>query len=806
MIRNSAVLLTLLAATTAWAGQGRNIALGKPYTMTRPSYRLCTDAGDKTQLTDGVTTKGYFWTQKTTVGWGKGAPVFITIDLGAVHAIGGLSFGTAAGVAGVHWPTALMVFVSDDGTRWFPAGDLVELSDSGPSPPEGKFAPHVFRTRRLRTRGRYVQLACVPTGPFLFVDEIEVYEGEAPLLTRPHTGQPIADVPQRVDTLQLTRLLKAQLRRDLAAVTEDIDALAVKGDLPERAAILWRRIDDLAPVPPEGFRAVLPMTALERDIFRCQAAVWRAQKKPLLRIWKTHRWDPLAPSQEPADATSPALSIAAMRGEWRSDTLNLTNAGDSPLHVRIAIEGLPGGTNPPYVTIRKVEHVGTRHFVSVAAALPPATRDDKGWLLDVPSGMTRQVWVSVHPTDAPAGTYVGSVVVQDGARVSARVPLSLRIFPMRFPDQTALQLGGWSYTNVERGRGVTPENREALVALLREYGVNTPWATKQALPTGGYNAAGNLVKPPDTANFDAWVKQWPGAQRYLVFLAVGDYNSLDSAFAGSEVGTPLFAKKVGAWSQFWAGHMRKLGLKPSQLGLLLVDEPNRKEQYDVTVAWAKAIKATAPGIVIWVDAVPKELETCRAMLEAVDMLVPNRSQWQQKDAAYRRLFLQQRQRGCALGFYSCAGPARRFDPYSYYLVQQWHVFAIGGSWAGFWAFSDDGGASCWNEYVAKGNGPYCPLYLDATSATPAKYLEAIREGAQDYEALAMLRSRIGEVEQLKQDTPLIGKAKALLEGACERVLGAEGAAAYGWDIPKDRAVADRVRIEVLEMLVALGAR
>jgi len=62
------------------------------------------------------------------------------------------------------------------------------------------------------------------------------------------------------------------------------------------------------------------------------------------------------------------------------------------------------------------------------------------------------------------------------------------------------------------------------------------------------------------------------------------------------------------------------------------------------------------------------------------------------------------------------------------------------------------------------------------------------------------------LERSKRNTPLLGKAKALLEGACERVLGAEGAAAYGWDIPKDRAVADRVRIEVLEMLVALGAR
>ena len=56
---------------------------------------------DATQLTDGVRTEGYFWTQKSTVGWSGGAPTFITIDLGQGHPIGGASFRTAAGVSGV---------------------------------------------------------------------------------------------------------------------------------------------------------------------------------------------------------------------------------------------------------------------------------------------------------------------------------------------------------------------------------------------------------------------------------------------------------------------------------------------------------------------------------------------------------------------------------------------------------------------------------------------------------------------------------------------------------------------------------
>jgi hypothetical protein len=808
--RRSILAVLCLCAASLAAGEGENLARGKSYTLSpRPDYRHCTDPGDATQLTDGVRTTGYFWTQETTVGWGRGRPAFITIDLGKVHPIGGASFRTAAGVAGVQWPAALMIFASDDGKQWFPAGDLVELSETGDPPPLGTFATHVFRTGKLAARGRYVQLACVPAGPYLFVDEIEVYAGDATLLAAPRQGKPIPSVPEFMDTLQLNHLLKAQLRRDLAAVRQDIANLDGKPRArhEKKAEALAGDIAKMPLASADGFRAVLPMTELERDIFRLQAAVWRAQGKPPLRIWKGHRWDPLAPSEEPpANAQSRELTIRLMRGETRADVLNLTSARQEAITVRLRIEGLPEGANADAVTVREVLHTGTRHFVAVAAALPVAERDGKDWVITVPSGMTRQVWISVRADGVEPGPHMGSIVVETGRGPNASVPLDLRVYPLTFPDRTTLLLGGWSYTNQERMYGVTPANRKAVVRLLREHHVNAPWATRRAMPSGEFDAEGNLAEPPDTANFDAWVKLWPGAQRYMVFAAVGNYSRVSSSFAGSEVGTPLFEKKVGNWIRFWADHLRELGLQPGQLGLLLVDEPHEKRQYDVTVAWTRAIKAAAPEVLVWVDPVPRELKTCREMLAAADVLVPNRPQWLGKDEAYHQLFLAQREAGRELGFYSCSGPARCFDPYAYYLLQQWHVFAVGGRWAGFWAFADTGGVNCWNEYVAGGNGPYCPLYLDATSATPAKYIEAIRESVQDYETLVMLRRRIREVERDHPDHPRLAEARTLLAGACDRVLTAENAAEFRWDAAKDRSIADQVRVEVLDMLVQLGAR
>jgi len=362
---------------TAWAA-GRNIALGRPYTMTKPTYKLCTDPGDNTQLTDGVRTKGYFWTQKTTVGWTKGSLKYITIDLGGVRPISGMAVSSAGGVAGVRWPTALMVFVSDDGKQWYLVGDLVRLqSADSPTPPYGRYATHVFQTDRLNTYGRFVQLVVEPGGDYFFADEIEIYEGDPSLLQKPRPGPPVSDLKQRMKAHSFNRLIKQQLARDLQSAREDILASNLPKErqsaLLKEATALAQRIETMPEEDPRGFRAVLPMNDLERDIFRFQSKVWRARGVPPLRVWKKHRWDPLRPSEDPpANAPSPTLRVAMMVNEYRADVFNITNAGPKDKEIRIRIEGLPGGPNPEWVRVHEVLHVGTRRFVAVAAALPLA--------------------------------------------------------------------------------------------------------------------------------------------------------------------------------------------------------------------------------------------------------------------------------------------------------------------------------------------------------------------------------------------------------------------------------------------------
>ena len=796
-------------ATRKRESRTENIALGRPYTLSaNPNYQHCTDPGDRTQLTDGIYTRRYFWTQTSTVGWRNALPPIVRIDLGREQPIRGVSWSTAAGVAGVSWPEAVYVFVSPDGQEWFEVGDLVALSARRDAPPAEGYATHVFRTEELRTRGRYVALAATPQGPYLFCDEVEVFRGDDAWLTQPPGGRAVANPRQAMGESHVTHKVQQQLRRDLTAVQATLDASGLDpyrlNGLAARADALLGRINTMPRVETDGFRAVLPMTDLEREIFALQAAVWRARSEPLLRIWQSHRWDPLAPSAEPpASAGSPVLAVHAMQNERRADVLNLTNASEEPLSVRLRVTGLPGGPNPRCLQVHEVLHVGTRHFTAVAAALPEARRDGDAYVVTVPAGMTRQVWLALDTAGLAPGEYEAAVHLDAGEAGTRRVSLRLKVWPLRMPDAKTLHLGGWSYTNGRGVRGVTPANRDAFIRYLRSRHVSTPWATVSALPPGRFDAKGTLIKPPDTAEFDAWVRRWPGAARYMVFASVWSRASDSSTFAGSKVGTPLFEKKVGAWIRFWAGHMRDLGLEADRLGLLLVDEPNRPEQYAVIRAWAEVIHRAAPEVVVWEDPCPRTWDGFQAMAEACDILVPNRGHWLTRDEAFRNRFRALRKAGKRLGFYSCDGPARCFDPYSYYLAQAWHAFGEGGTWMGFWAFGDNGRASCWNEFVAAGKGPYCPLYIDAESVTPAKYMEAIGEGVQDYETLVMLRQRLAALKRAGKTTEAVARAERLLDSAVGRVLAREDGTNYRWDEAKDRAAADRVRLEVLEALVAL---
>ncbi|MGM0493458.1 MAG: discoidin domain-containing protein [Armatimonadota bacterium] len=781
-------------------GVGENLALGKPYDVRPSTYGLCAHADDvTTHLTDGEYTEGHFWTRPGTVGWRSGGPEFITIDLGEVRPIGGAAYSTAAaGNAGVEWPSQILVFVSEDGEQWHRVGDLVALHTARePLPPTDQYNTEVIWTEELDTHGRFVKLAVFTEGGYIFVDEVEVYRGPDELLAADYTSEPIPDI----ERYMLNQPVFDLQRGELQAVREAIAKVPAgeRAEFTERAKALDAAIQTAAPVDTPGFRAILPMTDVQADIYALRAEVWLAQGKDRVRLWRKNRWDPLGPGEEPTSDATPLVSVEMMQDETRADVLNITSANPRPIRAKLRITGMPGGASPDWITVRQVEHVGSRFIPSVASPLPVADREGDAWMIDVPAGMTRQVWFEIDSSGLEPGTWEGSVEIASVAGGRQSVPLQVTVHPLTMPQEKTLSVGGWDYTDSDSHRGLTPENVDLVIEHLRERGVNSPWALSATLSAGQFDDDGNMVAEPDTGRFDRWVQKWPDSKLYLVFASVGQ------SFAGAQMGTERFDRQVGQWARFWTEHMTTLGLEPNQLAVLLVDEPRSVEDFETITAWASAIEAAAPEMVIFQDPfIIDDREAMLASFEFTDIICPLRGHYI-GHPEWRAMVDEQRERGTDLWFYSCNGPAKTFGPYAYYLAQAWHVYAVGGSGSHFWAFADTRGESTWNDYVMTGSGAFTPIYLDPTSVTAAKPMEAIRESLQDFEYLVMLERLVEERAAAGAADAELAGARRLLATAAERVIG-DDPGEYRWDVERDRTAQDRVRHEILQELLALDGR
>ncbi|MFO7947215.1 MAG: discoidin domain-containing protein, partial [Armatimonadota bacterium] len=213
-------------ATGGYAGPqpGENIALGRDYTWSaKPTYALCADEGDSEQLTDGKHTVGYFWTQDSTVGWSLREPLTLTIDLGEVMPISGLSFNTAAGTASVGWPAMIFILTSDDGETFQYHGDLISLSAEHGLPAPQDYLIHRYLTDDLHAAGRYVRLVVCASSKYLFCDEVEVYGGDF-AVEDADSGESVESTEQCIATHRLDSIVGVRLMYDIQDLRRMVDA------------------------------------------------------------------------------------------------------------------------------------------------------------------------------------------------------------------------------------------------------------------------------------------------------------------------------------------------------------------------------------------------------------------------------------------------------------------------------------------------------------------------------------------------------------------------------------------------------
>jgi|GEM_PF-1667973 len=856
------VFIIVASHAQADVAVGSNVALGKSYTYSvTPNYTLCSLDPQRTLLTDGLystSSQTRFWEQSNTVGWYSISQLNITFDLGSDQPISGFSFNAAAGTAGVSWPQGLAVLVSNDAQTWYYAGDVVALSDNT-LPAATPYSIYQYKTTKLQTHGRYVQLIVTAT-PLIFIDEVEIYKGTSNQYNEVLPGNQvlastaITDVQSFYKNNYLPEMrMHIRLNQDLKNVSQElVNANLAQSDynsLNSTLLTISPQISSATISSPSTFTTVFPQNDLHAQIFKVQAGIWRAmgysdggQVKGVsydvingVVVASANRWDPVLPtspplSSNPSVANSPSVDVSMMSNEFRSGVLSLSNTKDVTATVKFSITGLPGGTNPSYIKVYQVPLTDTRDNVPVAAALMDISVDNNGlYTVSVPSGLTQQIWLTFNPTTVPAGSYSGSInLTVDSSSpngTTAKNPtVNLTIYPLKFPTAPTLHVGGWDYafSDTILQYGLTTQNRDLLISLVSHYFVDTPTATLSVMPTGAYYNDGSMKTAPSITGFNKWISLWPNARSYLVFL------NLQTTFGGFNINTSAWTNAVTAWTNWWLNNL------PSNIDvkLLIVDEPHMKSQDDIATAYASIIKQAytnffsnhpnGPHFYIledpdWPD--PSLADT--SLFDDSDILSPNGQSWilntqlsnppNANIQNFDDFYLNQQSKGHDLWLYDAKGPARTLDPLSYYIAQEWRAWKIGAKAVSFWAFADAGeesGGNSWNEYSLTSRTSFTPLFITSTSVIPGKHIEAYREGVEDYEYMRMLRDEINYLSGLNLQDPAVATALSnannLLTSAPTAILSninsSNFATSWLWATVKDRTVQDQERILILNSL------
>ncbi len=783
--------------------KGENIALKKPCTFSRQAtYSHCKDPDDKKQLTDGVYTKGYFWTQKSTVGWNGGNIISITIDLGKTFPISGFSFSTAFGTARVRMPEFIHVYTSEDNKEWYYIGELMakSIAERG-LPSETEYNNYKAASNDMPCKGRYVCFL-VRQRPYTFCDELEVFRGDDSLLAK----APSENKSSTPTLHYFDRQLQTLVESDVQTLENNIGTLASTEKAKLLAEITNYRKNKLKKltIGSEDVTPVFPLDKVHEELFAINAKYLRAKgfNKPM--IWRNCRWDNLNPMEAPSKNGEPApLDVEMMRGEVRAESFNILNPTDATLKFKIEVKGLPEGSG---IDCREVIGMVAKQMHLSSSALKPG--DGASISMEVPSGMSRQIWLSFKRPTLKAGLYKATVNAV-AENVSLSVPLSLQIYDFDFPKQPRLHVGGWDYLdgdgNCYKGKDCIEQN----VAMMRSIYADSPWARAIVLPKGAkFDAEGHLLNADqlDFSGWDKWTARWPGARIYCVFASV------KRKFYNEQMGTPRFNRMVGEYYRAFAKGLKSRGIDPKNVVLLLVDETMTREQDERIIAWAKPIHASKAGFLIYEDPRWKSLEKGDPeMYDSADILCPSTVQMTNADdvEAFIKFFTDYRDKGKTLWLYACKGPARLLDPVTYHRGQEWRAFEIGAKGSFYWALGCGGGiGDSWHPFRQPGT-EFSPFMVSPKGPMDAKQSEGLREGVQDYEYLCMLRDRIAELKAKGVKSETIAKAERLLAEAPARALRltpVPGAAEWSqkcaimWYDEKDRSYMDTESRNVLRML------
>lgn len=676
MSRNS-VLAAILCTSTAASAE--NLARGRPAAWDiAPNYARCTDAGDATQLTDGVRARqNWIWLDSLTVGWERqpGDIVTLRVDLERECRVDSIVLYTASFARSDVEPPSLVCGVGAT------AGDFVRAGSADASILR---PPPWLRPRRVAlavslggARGRFVLAAAMLRGHYFFVDEIEVHG--------------TAFDTERTDAASRSEALDSGPNGTLHAKEPYFGPMQV-----DSICALQRRLWALRRSLPANDLAGAGEDTEEGDRLATRGRAWRRAGRRGVSVRRVDPWAPTTPWSPPQAAVTHTLEM--WTGSWNAAAIEIASAADSTLDIPVRLGA--GGGLAPKADLRAVVGVEARDGRWAGDALPRLRHDT----VAIRPGEVRQIWVDIDAGVASPGSYRIGIEVGDTA-----VVIPVRVYDVALPPRSLAALT-WAYPEkFALPRSAGPARA---IADNAAHGIDVWWFAEESVPwpdAGAIDAEGRLLRPPDFTRSDQQLELHRDTLRRIRDARTHDFERGFGWYWDFRHGepdpshgrfrhpflSPAWKRAVGDWLAAWTAHLDSIGVRNDRVYMQPFDESTT----DPVVALYRFLHEIRPDVA-WALTLTRLAEdsALRDLEPVLGVAIVERVTLSQRQAWIRRV----QSRGAQVWTYDVLDPAKSASPTADYRFLAWEAWARGLTGCGFWSYADTGlqSADAWNDFDA----------------------------------------------------------------------------------------------------------
>ena len=543
---------------------------------------------------------------------------------------------------------------------------------------------------------------------------------------------------------------------------------------------------------------ILLCEVADGEVERVHSAASQAAGRGLC-VWEVNPLVKVFPDTPP-QTQAHAVSVELARNEYQAFELAVRTAEAGTTHLSIAVSPLRSrGGELPAVKVERVGYVPVDYpSAYYSTEVPewcrkvprgaPATDGWPGWWpdplapgssLDLRAGQTQPIWFTVHaPKSADPGRYRAEVTLTAGGSKPIKVPLTVQVLPFALPNQGRLRAifdfrfgpgGGF-------GSGAdSQETRRRWLRFMAEHrlGIN------EIYPPPKFNYHEGKVNM-DATEFDEAARFCFDELGMNVAYTPDFFYMFGWAYPpkklfGLEPFTPEWTSALQQAYRLFTDHVRQKGWH-DRIVYYVSDEPHFQHEFvvDQMKKLCALIHEVDPSIPIY----SSTWRHCPAWDDSLDLwgigqygCFPVDDMKQLQQAGKQMWFTCDGQMATdtpylaterLLPYYCFKYGVRGFEFWglAWWTYDPWQV-----GWHQFIRQSDEGTKYYWVRYP-DGDGylayPGKPVGVDGPASTIR--LEQIRQGLQDYEALALLTDWAAKARQTGRPSAAAERALAAVRG------------------------------------------